>query len=104
MSCSQCHSQMLVLRVQAGTAIYTVGVGLSDKGEMERVASSSRNVYAVSDYAELEGNVISLRREIKARKSSADMKDKFIKQLFLLLTTCVTRPPKDDRRHRNSFM
>ena len=54
---------------QAGIAIYTVGIGLSDKGEMETVASSPRNVFAVSDYRELESNVYSLRSEIRARES-----------------------------------
>ena len=60
---------LTVVCLQAGIAIYTVGVGLSDKGEMESVASSPRNVFAVSDYRELESNVYSLRSEIKARES-----------------------------------
>jgi hypothetical protein len=47
-----------------------VGVGLSDKGEMERVASDARNVFAVSDYNELVNNVYSLRSEIAARECS----------------------------------
>ena len=64
------HAYLLtVVCLQAGIAIYTVGVGLSDKGEMESVASSPRNVFAVSDYRELESNVYSLRSEIKARES-----------------------------------
>ncbi|XP_076459446.1 LOW QUALITY PROTEIN: uncharacterized protein LOC143292771 [Babylonia areolata] len=54
---------------QAGINIYTVGVGLADKGEMEFVATSPRYVYAVSDYRELENNVYSLRNDIRALRS-----------------------------------
>ncbi|KAK7502425.1 hypothetical protein BaRGS_00006378, partial [Batillaria attramentaria] len=82
---------------QAGVSVYTVGVGLSDKGEMERVASSPRNVFAVSDYQEMERNVLSLRREIRALDSGAgpgpEQCDPKVDLAFVLdSSTSVTKP------------
>ncbi|XP_012943791.1 collagen alpha-6(VI) chain-like [Aplysia californica] len=51
---------------EAGIGVYTLGIGLSDKGELENVASSSNNVFAFSDYNELERYGALLRKEIRA--------------------------------------
>lgn len=48
---------------------------------MEQVASSSHNVFAVSDYREMEGNVESLRREIFACELHSCIRD----AIFLIL-------------------
>ncbi|CAG5136833.1 unnamed protein product [Candidula unifasciata] len=51
---------------QQGIQVYTLGVGLSDKGELETIASSDRNVFSFSDYNELQRFGSALRNEIRA--------------------------------------
>lgn len=46
--------------------VYTVGVGLSDKSQLEMAAVDTNNIHTVSDYAELERNGDSVRRSIQA--------------------------------------
>ena len=54
---------------QENINIYTLGIGLSDKSELESVASSDENVFVVQDYSELRQYGYLLRNEIGACKS-----------------------------------
>ncbi|CAL1536320.1 unnamed protein product, partial [Lymnaea stagnalis] len=51
---------------EAGIQVYSVGIGLDDKKEMENVASSTKNVFAFADYQELNRMGTTLKRQIKA--------------------------------------
>lgn len=62
---SQINQEALRLG-QAGIQVYGFGIGLSDKGEIESVASSEKNVFSYSDYGDLQQSGISLRAEIRA--------------------------------------
>ncbi|XP_041374199.1 uncharacterized protein LOC121387240 [Gigantopelta aegis] len=54
------------LTCDSGITVFSIGVGLRDKSQMEVVASNTRNIYTVSDYTELERDGDSVRREIMA--------------------------------------
>jgi len=61
------QKQMLM---DQGTQIFSVGIGLHDKGEIEKLASASENVYSVSGYSRLPRAADEIRKEVLACKLS----------------------------------
>ncbi|XP_059170597.1 collagen alpha-4(VI) chain-like [Physella acuta] len=68
--------------------LYTIGIGLVDKKEMESVASSTENVFTFSDYGELERYGAILRKQISACCADA----RFDLVFVLDASTSVTAP------------
>ena len=54
--------------MQEGIDIFSIGVGLRDKGELEQLASSPDYVMKVSRYGELPSTLTDLQRRIFACK------------------------------------